>query len=112
MFTATGIKLKELPKEKEFEEFISAYFQNGGYFIEQNIIDRQIEEVLELDIIVTDYNKNPPKIILLEIKSGEWGFADIFKIRGWMDYTNISEGLFKEVIICPSFFSDVPCPRK
>jgi len=85
------IELPELPTGKEFEEYISAYFQVGGYYIERNIEEK---EVLELDIIITDYNKRPPEIILLEVKSGDWGFHDLFKIRGWMDYLNISKSLF------------------
>lgn len=89
-----SIKLPELPKGKEFEEYISAFFQSGGHFIERNVIAREIEEVLELDVISTNYNISPPQIKLLEVKSGEWGFSDIFKVRGWMDYLNMSEGIF------------------
>jgi hypothetical protein len=86
------IALPDLPKGKEFEEYVSAFFQSGGYHIERNIIEREVEEVLELDIITTDYSPSPPEIKLLEVKSGGWGFPDIFKTRGWMDYLNISKG--------------------
>ena len=88
----TSVSLPDLPKETEFEEYVSAFFQSGGYYIERNIIERDVEEVLELDIITTNYNILPPEIKLIEVKSGGWGFPDIFKIRGWMDYLNISEG--------------------
>ena len=87
-----SVSLPDLPKETEFEEYVSAFFQSGGYYIERNIIERDVEEVLELDIITTNYNILPPEIKLIEVKSGGWGFPDIFKIRGWMDYLNISEG--------------------
>ena len=87
-----SISLPDLPKKTEFEEYVSAFFQSGGYYIERNIIERDVEEVLELDIITTNYNSSPPEIKLIEVKSGGWGFPDIFKIRGWMDYLNISEG--------------------
>ena len=87
-----SISLSDLPKGMEFEEYISAFFQLGGYYIERNIIERDVVEVLELDIITTNYNILPPEIKLIEVKSGGWGFPDIFKIRGWMDYLNISEG--------------------
>jgi hypothetical protein len=83
-----------LPKGKEFEEYISAFFQSGGNYIERSIIERAVEEVLELDIITTDYCSSPPEIKLFEVKSGEWGFPDLFKVRGWMDYLNISKGIF------------------
>jgi len=88
----TSVSLPDLPKETEFEEYVSAFFQSGGYYIERNIIERDVEAVLELDIITTNYNILPPEIKLIEVKSGGWGFPDIFKIRGWMDYLNISEG--------------------
>ncbi|MFH2070977.1 MAG: hypothetical protein ABIJ11_07240 [Elusimicrobiota bacterium] len=87
------VELPKIPKDKEFEEYVSAFFQCSGYYIERNIIERQIEEVLELDIIITNYNINPPEIRLLEVKSGNWGFPDIFKIKGWMVYLNISKGI-------------------
>ena len=89
-----GISLPKFPKGKQFEEYISAFFQSAGYFIERNIIQREVEEILELDIITTDYSKSPPQIKLLEVKSGDWGFPDLFKVRGWMDYLNILKGLF------------------
>jgi hypothetical protein len=89
-----SVRLPDLPKGKEFEEYISAFFQSGGYYIERNIIERGTEEVLELDIITTDYSSSPPEIKLLEVKSGDWGFSDLFKLRGWMYYLNISKGVF------------------
>lgn len=85
------IKLSELPKGKEFEEYISAFFQSNGYFIERNVEET---DLLELDLIITNYNTSPPEIKLLEVKSGNWGFSDIFKVRGWMDYLNIRKGIF------------------
>ena len=89
-----SVSLTNLPKGEEFEEYISAFFQSAGNYIERNIIDKEIEEVLELDIVATDYCLSPPEIKLLEVKSGEWGFPDLFKVRGWMDYLNISKGIF------------------
>lgn len=88
------VSLPDLPKGKEFEEYISAFFQSDGYYIERNIIEREAEEVLELDIVTTDYCSSPPEIKLLEVKTGDWGFPDLFKVRGWMDYLNISNGVF------------------
>jgi hypothetical protein len=90
-----SVRLPDLPKGKEFEEYISAFFQAGGYYIERNIIEREAEEeVLELDIITTDYGSSLPEIKLLEVKSGKWGFPDLFKVLGWIKYLNISNGLF------------------
>lgn len=95
-----SVSLPDLPKGKELEEYISAFFQSSGnYYIERNIVERNIfegetKEVLELDIIATDYRLFPLKILLIEVKSGEWEFKDLFKVRGWMDYLNISKGIF------------------
>lgn len=86
-------KLPDLPKGKEFEEFLAAYFQGSGYYVERDIIDRQKEDVLELDIINTLYTKGQiPESKLCEVKSGKWGFGDIFKIRGWLDYLHMDSG--------------------
>lgn len=85
--------LNELPKEKEYEEYVSAYFQAGGYYLERNIIDRDVEEILELDVIAYNYSNQTPFANLIEIKSGGWGFSDVFKIRGWLDYTNLSHAI-------------------
>jgi hypothetical protein len=87
------VTLPDLPKGKEFEEFISAYLHSDGYYLDRNIIDRSIEELLEVDIIITNYDQLP-RPSLIEIKSGEWGFSEVFKIKGWMTYTEINKGYF------------------
>jgi hypothetical protein len=89
-----GISLPPFPKGEELEEFVSAYFQAAGFYIERRIIDRQDkEEILELDIIVTKYDEGAPSSELIEVKSGDWGFSDLFKIRGWLDYLKIPHGV-------------------
>ena len=91
--TTKSVELPSLPKGKEFEEFISAYFQSAGFYTERSIIDREAEEILELDLTITNYSILPkPRIV--EIKSGEWGFSDIFKVKGWMVYSRVSKGIF------------------
>lgn len=86
------VSLPKLPKGKEFEEFISAYLNASGYYIERNIVERKAEEILELDIIATDYKPTAAALSLLEIKSGDWGFSDLFKLRGWLDYLGMPGG--------------------
>jgi len=75
------------------EDCVSALFQAGGYYVEKNIRE---EEVLELDAIITKYSGRDslPEIRLVEVKSGDWGFSDLFKVRGWMDYLNLTAALF------------------
>ncbi len=90
--------LSEPPKEKEFEEFISAIFQCSGFYTERNIIEREEkEEILELDIVATNYDEKKPKTLIIEAKSGSWGFSDIFKIKGWIDYLGYSNGLLTTI---------------
>jgi hypothetical protein len=89
-----GVSLPEFPEGKEFEEYISALLQAGGYYVERNIIDRKGTEVLELDIITTDYSNRLPNVRLFEVKSTEWHFSDLFKVRGWMDYLKLKNAAF------------------
>lgn len=48
----TGI-LPDLPIGDEFEEYISAFFQCGGFYMDRKLIERGEDEILELDIITT-----------------------------------------------------------
>lgn len=91
----SAIELPKNPKGHQLEEFVAAFYQICGFFIEQNaILKEDTTEILELDIIKTDYAEKLPNIELVEVKSGGWGFPDIFKIRGWMDFLNIKRGAF------------------
>lgn len=90
----TAITLESNPIERDYEEYICAYFQSGGLYVERSIIHREKEEILELDIIVTDFQVNSTEKKLIEIKSGGWGFNEIFKVKGWLVYLNISKGVF------------------
>ncbi len=86
------VSLPELPKDVEFEDYVAAYLQASGFYIEKSIIDRQGTEILELDIIFTDYRHDRPPIEkLIEVKSGGWGFSEIFKMLGWGKYLNITD---------------------
>jgi len=89
-----SVNLPDLLKGKEFEEYISALFQCGEFYVERNIIERaEKEEILELDIVATNYEGKRPESLIVEVKSGDWGFSDIFKVRGWLDYLGYTEGL-------------------
>ena len=65
---------------------MAALLQCGGYFVEKNIVERGPRDVLELDIVTTHYEGGVPFRQLFEIKSGNWGFSDIFKLLGWKTY--------------------------
>lgn len=91
---STAITLESNPIEKDYEDYICAYFQSGGLFVEKSIIHRETEEILELDIIFTDFGKENVTRKLVEIKSGNWGFSEIFKVKGWLVYLKMEDGIF------------------
>jgi hypothetical protein len=95
-----AVTLPETPEEDSFEEFVASALQAAGLLVQRNLeqwTDQWFDEkdpVLELDAIVTDYNVTPPKTILVEAKSGSWGFKHLFKVGGWMEYIDADESLF------------------
>jgi len=88
------IELNKIPKDEEYEDYICAFLQAGGLYVERSIIHREVEELLELDILTTNFQQTSADNLLIEIKSGGWGFSDIFKIRGWLTYLNYENGCF------------------
>lgn len=94
MSNSTAIELPKIPKDKDYEDYLCAYLQAGGLYVERSIIHREVEELLELDILTTDFQQDSAENLLVEIKGGDWGFSDIFKIRGWLTYLHYDEGCF------------------
>lgn len=87
-----AVELSGVPKSPhELEDYASALFQSAGYYVEKNITE---ENILELDAVATSYEAALPKEILVEAKSGGWGYGDIFKLIGWMKYLNVDRGAF------------------
>jgi hypothetical protein len=91
-----GVSLADVPsKPVELEEYVAALFQATRYFVEKNIIEKEpTANILELDAVVTSYEAQYPDSIIVEAKSGAWGFADIFKLAGWMLYLELDRGAF------------------
>lgn len=90
----SAITLPKIPKEKDYEDYVAAVLQAAGLYIERNIIYREEAEILELDIFSSEFMERGVIKRLIEIKSGDWGFSDIFKIRGWMTYLDYNNGAF------------------
>lgn len=88
------IELPDIPKNKDYEDYLCAYLQAGGLYVERSIIHREVAELLELDLLTTNFQENSANNLLIEIKSGDWGFNEIFKIRGWLTYLNFTDGCF------------------
>ncbi len=89
-----SITLPQIPKDKEYEDFVAAILQSGGYYLERGIIHRIKQDVFELDIVSTKFYKENIERTLSEIKSGGWGLSDIFKVRGWLDYLQLDKASF------------------
>jgi hypothetical protein len=100
-----AVELPAHPTDKEFEEYVAAHLQCAGSYVERSIVERDVKEVLELDIITTDYDASPPDVRLIEIKSGGWGFPEIFKVYGWLKYLEIEKGAL--VVKVPKEAADV-----
>jgi hypothetical protein len=84
------VEVSDIPATPaELEDYVAALFLAAGHFVEKNIEERN---VLELDIVATDYSMDPPRVVLAEAKSGGWGFGELFKVVGWMQYLRIEEG--------------------
>lgn len=90
----TTVNLPDYPKGTEFEEFISAYLQCSGRFIERNLHERAPDDVCELDITLTDQKSENATTMIVEVKSGGWKLHDLFTLRGKMHYLGVPEAAF------------------
>lgn len=89
------VQLSDVPEAgTDLEHFVAALFQAAGFFVEKNVIERDPSDVLELDLVATDYSSGAPIPILCEAKGGGWGWPDLFKVIGWMRYLRIDRGAF------------------
>lgn len=90
-----GVSLAAIPDMgDELEDYVAALFQSSGYYVEKSLVERDPDDVLELDIVATDYSQAPLSSIIVEAKGGKWGYPDIFKVLGWMQYLSQPRGAF------------------
>ena len=88
------IHLPDLPKDEYYEDLVAAFLCAGGYYIEKRIDLREPTNVLELDVVTSKYYPDHVDKTLSEIKSAGWGFPDIFKVKGWLDYLKLAKASF------------------
>jgi len=81
----------EVPTGKELEDYVAGLFQSTQHYVEKNVCET---DVLELDVMATSFASGQPDPHLIEVKGGQWGFSDLFKVVGWMHYLSIPKGLF------------------
>lgn len=87
-------ELARNPKGWELEDFVAAHFVSRGCYVETGVKERNPDEILELDIVWTDYQNEPQARQPVEVKSGEWGLGDVFKFYGWTRYLGLEPGQF------------------
>lgn len=87
-------ELSKDPRGWELEDFIAAHFVSRGCYVETGVKEKNPVEILELDIVWTDYREEPQIRHPVEVKSGDWGLGDVFKFFGWTNYLNLEPGLF------------------
>jgi hypothetical protein len=89
--------MANLPKDPtgwELEDFVAAHFVSRGCYVETGVKERNPDELLELDLVWTDYRKEPPTQSPVETKSGDWRLGDVFKFYGWTQYLGLKPGAF------------------
>ena len=82
----TTIRLPEIPEGEYLEDYVAAFLQCGGFYTEKSVIESGQTQVMEIDILAWKPTDQPPKHTLMEVKGGDWGFPDIFKVCGWKTY--------------------------
>jgi hypothetical protein len=51
------VQLSKDPKGWELEDFVAAHFASRGAYVETGITERRPTDILELDVVWTDYRK-------------------------------------------------------
>src|SRR5579863_49592 len=87
-------ELAKDPREWELEDLVSAHLAARGCYLETSVIEKNPDQLLELDIVWTDYRKDREELHPVEVKSGDWGVGDVFKFYGWTQYLRLKPGEF------------------
>ncbi len=88
------ITLPKNPAEAQYEDLVCACLLCLGYFIEPRIKLREGGvEVLEMDVVATPSDAEYLNRVLVDAKSGAWGFSDVFKVSGWVNFLHLTKGL-------------------
>ena len=87
-------ELAQNPKGWELEDYVAAHFVSRGCYVETGVKERNPDELLELDIVWTDYRDEPQSVHPVEVKSGSWGLGEVFKFFGWTKYLGLEPGQF------------------
>lgn len=89
-----NIVLRLIPTDFAYEDYVASVLNAGGYYLERGIHKREKNDILELDIVTNKFSSQGVDKTISEIKSGGWGFPEIFKVRGWLDYLSFGKASF------------------
>lgn len=82
----TSAHLPDVPKGQDLEDSVAAFLQCAGFYTEKSVIERGATEVMEIDILAWKPDHQIPHHTLFEVKGGDWGFSEVFKVLGWKTY--------------------------
>lgn len=82
------------PHGTDLEDYVASHLVSRGAFVETGVTERDPKDILELDIVWTDYRQQSAPRLPIEIKSRPWHLEDIFKFYGWMTYLDLNHGYF------------------
>lgn len=88
------LSLPSIPQGELYEDYVAAILSVSGLFLERRINLNDPINILELDIVTTKFFSDHTEKTLSEIKSGDWGLTDVFKVRGWLDYLRYPKASF------------------
>ena len=97
----TTITLPQIPAGVDLEDYVAAFLQCGGFYTEKSLVESGETQVLELDILAWKPFDHQPQHDLFEVKGGNWGFSDLFKVYGWKNYLE-PRGVHEAYFIAPS----------
>lgn len=90
----THLTLPSIPKDEFYEDYVAAVLSASGLFLERRLALSTPINILELDIVTTKFKPDGTEKTLSEIKSGDWGLTDVFKVRGWLDFLRYEKASF------------------
>jgi len=86
--------LSKNPSGYELEDFVATHLAARGRFVETGVTERDPTDILELDVVWTDYDHDEALRHPVEVKSGRWGLGDLFKFYGWSRYLSLGPGWY------------------
>lgn len=93
-----GHEPSPVPKEpvgEDFEDLVCALFAASGWYVSPNISHIEgAHNLLEIDLLATRWENGRYRRVLVEAKSGGWGWGDVLKLLGQGALLDVKEMWF------------------